>query len=95
MTGKDQGERHETLQRLSELEEVYPPWPEHLEVMRGHPADMAVLRLDFEVRLNGSGVYGHPAFPIFVNYVGAVRGLVQTCSLDTAKERGWLGSSST
>ncbi len=56
---------------------------------------MATPRLDFEARLNGSGVYGHPAFPIFIDHLGAVRGLVETCSLDTAKERGWLGSSST
>ncbi len=68
---------------------------ERREVMRGHPADMATLRLDYEARLDGTGVYGHPAFPIFVEHLGAVRGLVQCCSLETAKERGWLGSSST
>ena len=86
----------EFLDYLGTLQKRFPPWPEHLEVMRGHPADMAILRLDFEGRMGDNGIYGHPGFPIFVDNTaakgseGATRGVIQTCSIETARKRGWL-----
>jgi len=89
--GPDAGD--EFLDYLGTLQKRFPPWPEHLEVMRGRPADVAILRLDVQGRTGEQGMCGHPGFPglpIFVDNVGGARGVIQTCSRETAREQGWL-----
>lgn len=58
--------------------------PEHLEVMRDHPADIVRIRHDFDLRMQVTALTMHPTFPFLINEPAMPRGLVESCSLAEA-----------